>query len=129
MLDHLLPEAQAFFAKDRQWCLHKARVVGPACAELIEQLLGDRIVERLRGAQGVLGFAQTFGVARLEAACQRALAYASPAYRTVKSILIGGFDRLPSEGPPRDNANVYGGNARFARDARTLFDSKEDTKH
>jgi len=56
VLDHLPPEARAFFAKDRQWCLQQARAVGPACAELIDQLLGDRIVERLRGAQGVLGF-------------------------------------------------------------------------
>jgi transposase len=129
VLDHLPPEARAFFAKDRQWCLQQARAVGPACAELIDQLLGDRIVERLRGAQGVLSFAETFGIARLEAACQRALAHASPAYRTVKSILIGGFDRLPLEAHPRANSNVYGGNARFARDARTLFDSKEDTRH
>jgi hypothetical protein len=129
VLDHLPPEARAFFAKDRQWCLQQARGVGPACAELIEQLLGDRIVERLRGAQGVLKFAETYGTARLEAACRRALAHASPAYRTVKSILIGGFDRLPLEASPRDHSNVYGGNARFARDAKTLFDSKEDTRH
>jgi hypothetical protein len=65
----------------------------------------------------------------LEAACQRALAHASPAYRTVKSILIGGFDRLPLDAPARDSTNVYGSNARFARDAATLFHSKEDTRH
>lgn len=129
VLDHLPPEARAFFARDRQWCLQQAHAVGPACAELIDQLLGDRIVERLRGAQGVLGFAETFGASRLEAACQRALAHASPAYRTVKSILIGGFDRLPLDAPARDSASVYGSNARFARDAGTLFDSKEDTRH
>ena len=50
--EHLPPEAQVFFAHDRSWCLHKAREVGPACAQLIEQLLSDRIVERLRAAQG-----------------------------------------------------------------------------
>lgn len=129
VLDHLPPEARAFFAKDRQWCLQQARGVGPACAEFIEQLLGDRIVERLRGAQGVLKFAETYGTARVEAACRRALEHASPAYRTVKSILIGGFDRLPLELPPRDDSNVYGGTARFVRDARTLFDTKEDIQH
>jgi hypothetical protein len=129
VLDHLPPEARAFFAKDRQWCLQQARGIGPACAELINQLLGDRIVERLRGAQGVLKLAETFGTARLEAACRRALAHASPAYRTVQSILIDGFDQLPLEASPRDDPNVHGGNARCVRDAKTLFDTKEDTRH
>jgi hypothetical protein len=54
VLDHLPPDAREFFAHDRQWCAHQARAIGAACAELIEQLLSDRIVERLRGAQGIL---------------------------------------------------------------------------
>ena len=52
--DHLPPHAQAYFAHDRAWCIEQAARVGPACAELVEQLLGDRIVERLRGAQGLI---------------------------------------------------------------------------
>ena len=67
VLDHLPPDAREFFAHDRQWCVQQARAIGPACAELIEQLLSDRIVERLRGAQGILGFASTYGAARVEA--------------------------------------------------------------
>jgi hypothetical protein len=58
VLDHMPPEARAFFARDRSWCLQQARTIGPFCAELIEHLLGDRIVERLRGAQGVLSLAK-----------------------------------------------------------------------
>lgn len=45
--EHLPPEAQAFFARDRDWCTSQARTLGAACAELIEQLLADRVVERL----------------------------------------------------------------------------------
>lgn len=52
--DHLPPDARTFFAHDRAWCLEQAGRVGPACAELIARLLADRIVERLRAAQGVL---------------------------------------------------------------------------
>jgi hypothetical protein len=96
---------------------------------LVEQLLGDRIVDRLRGAQGVLGLARTYGVVRLEAACIRALAHASPAYRTVKSILVGGFDRQPMDRHDIDRQSVYGRTARFARDAKTLFDIDEETRH
>ena len=129
VLDHLPPDAREFFAHDRQWCVQQARTIGPACGQLIEQLLSDRIVERLRGAQGILGFATTYGPARLEAACVRALAHASPAYRTVKSILAGGYDKQPPHHQNVDQQSVYGRNARFARDARTLFDSDDETRH
>lgn len=70
-------------------CAEQATVVGPACAQLIEQLLADRIVERLRAAQGVLRLADRYGNTRLEAASVRALAHDSPFYRTVKTILAG----------------------------------------
>ena len=129
VLDHLPRDAREFFAHDRQWCVEQARTIGPACTELIEQLLSDRIVERLRGAQGVLGLARAYGPARLEAACVRALAHASPAYRTVKSILVGGFDRRPLHSHDIDGQSVYGRTARFARDARTLFDIDDETRH
>src|SRR6185436_11588607 len=56
--DHLPPEAQAFFAHDRAWCLTQARRIGPACTELVERLLSDRILERLRSVQALLRLAQ-----------------------------------------------------------------------
>jgi len=40
--------------------------VGPACATQIAQLLADRILEKLRAAQGVLRLADRYGNARLE---------------------------------------------------------------
>lgn len=120
--DHLPPEAQAFFAHDRDWCLQQARRVGPACTQLIEQLLADRIVERLRGAQGLLRLEQRYQAARLEAACARALVHASPFYRTVKTILAGGFDAQPRPDPSADPPALYAAGARFARDASDLFD-------
>ena len=115
---HLPPEAQAFFARDRHWCAARATEIGPATAELVEHLLADRIVERLRGAQGVLRLAETYTPARLEAACVRALYHASPFFRTVKTILKGGFDAQPL---PGGTDPVYATGARFARDAEQLF--------
>jgi hypothetical protein len=120
--DHLPPEAQAFFAHDRDWCVQQARRVGPACAQLIEQLLADRIVERLRGAQGLLRLEQRYEATRLEAACARALYHASPFYRTVKTILAGGFDREPLSDQSAAVPALYAAGARFARDASDLFD-------
>jgi transposase len=119
--DHLPPEAQAFFAHDRDWCVQQARRVGPACTQLIEWLLADRVLERLRAAQGLLRLEQRYEAARLEAACARALVHASPFYRTVKTILAGGFDREPLPDSSATPA-LYAAGARFARDAGDLFD-------
>jgi len=74
--DHLPPKAQLFFAHDRHWLAQQAQSIGPACTELLQRLLGDRIVERLRAAQGVIHLAKPYGPMRLEAACARALAAA-----------------------------------------------------
>ncbi len=118
--DHLPPNAQAFFAHDRAWCLEQAGQAGPSCGLLVERLLADRIQERLRAAQGVIELGKRYGLARLEAACERALAHDSPVYRTVKTVLATGADlqrAAPSETPPG-----YA-HARFARDAASLFAS------
>ena len=118
--DHLPPQAQAFFAHDRDWCLEQATRIGPACANLIDRLLADRIVERLRAAQAVLRLAERYTALRLEAACARALAHNSAFYRTVKTILAGGFDLQPLTTVSRP-ARAYGDSARFARDAESMF--------
>ena len=77
-------------------------------------------MERLRAAQGVLRLAERYGVLRLEAACARALAHDSIFYRTVKTILAGGFDLQPLP-TFTQSAPAYAGGARFVRDAETLF--------
>jgi transposase len=117
--DHLPPEAQAFFAHDRDWCVEQATKIGPACAQFIERLLADRIVERLRAAQSTLRLAERYGATRLEAACARALAHDSLFYRTVKTILAGGFDQQPLF--TADSPAPYARGARFVRDAEDLF--------
>jgi hypothetical protein len=127
--DHLPPNARAFFSHDRLWCFDEATRVGPNCTALIEQLLADRIVERLRAAQNVLRLASSYGSTRLEAACARALAHASIHYRTVKTILAGGHDLKPLEPSERDSQFVYGRHSRFLRDAASLFEDDEGTRH
>ena len=124
---HLPPEAQAFFAKDRQWCATQAGEVGPSCRTLIERLLADNILERLRAAQGVLGLLKPYGAQRLEAACARALAHDSPHYRTVKTILA---TRADLQGMPGDSStpHAYGGATRFTRPAAELFPNPQPSR-
>jgi transposase len=118
LADHLPPQARAFFERDRRWCATQAAGVGPRCTELIVRLLGDRIAERLRAAQGVLAMGERYGNARLEAACERALAHDSPHYRTVKTILATGADQQPLVDPQTPTAYSH---ARFTRSAADLF--------
>lgn len=126
--DHLPPHAQAFFAHDRTWCASQAKCIGPACAEFIERLLGDRVLERLRAAQGVIGLTRQYGEARVEAACKRALAFQlAPTYRGLKHILTGGFDQHPLvEHECLLSTRAHVPHARFALDAKALFGAPSD---
>ncbi len=127
--EHLPANARAFFARDRRWCLEQARQIGPACEGLIERLLGDRIAEKLRAAQAVIGLAKQYTPARLEAACTRALAHGSAHYRTVKTILAGGHDQRADLNGGIESHTRHGDRARFARDAADLFTEQPGWLH
>ena len=117
--EHLPPQAQAFFAHDRQWCVDQAAGVGHSCLALVQRLLSDHIVERLRAAQGLMGLRKTYGPQRLEAACARALVHDSPYYRTVKTILSTGADQQPAV--DTHTPSGYAEATRFTRPAAELF--------
>jgi transposase len=123
--EHMPPQARAFFERDRHWCDTQAQAVGVRCAELVARLLSDRIAERLRAAQGVLALGKRYGAARLESACERALAHDSPHYRTVKTILSTGADLQPLLATHTPAAYTR---ARFTRSAADLFGT-EPTLH
>jgi hypothetical protein len=117
---HLPPEAQKFFLHDRHWCEAQAQKIGEACRELVTHLLADRIVERLRAAQGIVRLADTYGAERLDRACRRALDHGSPYYRTVKTLLAS-RPALLDQPTGIDGRVLYLTEARFARSARSLF--------
>ncbi len=127
--DHLPPNAARFLAHDRHWCLEQAQRIGPACENLVGHLLGDRILEKLRAAQGVLRLAEQFTPTRLEAACLRALAHGSPHYRTVKTILAGGHDLRADLNASIEPDTRHGSRARVARDAADLFAAQPGRLH
>jgi transposase len=97
----------------------QAQRVGPRTGELVERLLGERPLDRLRGAQGVVRLAKRFGQERLEAACARALRFDQPRYIVVKSILEKGLEEDESAellGTPSPLPKT----SRFARTAEEL---------
>lgn len=99
--EHLPPDKIAYLMKTPCWCRTQARAIGPSTESFVEQLLGDKPLDRLRGAQSVVGLAKRYGPDRLEAACARALRFGEIRSRTIKSILSRGLDReLPFEPAP-----------------------------
>jgi transposase len=93
--DHLPPAKLAGLMATPAHCLRRARTIGPHAAELIGRLLGDRPLDRLRTALGILRLADKYTPRRLEAACRRALCFDEVRYGAVKRILDRELDLEP----------------------------------
>lgn len=91
-LADLPADRTAFFEHTPQVCLQRAREMGQNVLEAVRWVLTVNTLTNLRQAQGILRLERTYGVARLDAACTRAVAFGDPAYRTVKRILVAGLD-------------------------------------
>jgi transposase len=119
---HLPPEYIAYKMRDPQWCLKQAKAIGPHCHALIEKLFADRVLDRLRAAQGVVRLGERYGATRLEAACGRALYFENIQYRSVRIILEKGLDQTTDPEACFDAlSDSYTGNGRFGRNTRDLF--------
>ena len=95
VFDHLPPEKRDGIIPQPLAIRARAHDVGPSTEEVIERLLGERPMDRLRGAQAILRLSDRFGPKRLERACRRALAFEEPRYGTIRSILYKGLDTEP----------------------------------
>jgi len=106
-----------------QWCRKQAAVIGPACEQVIGELLAENALYRLRAAQGVLHLADKHQPGRLEAACAKAAAAGDPSYRTVKGILAAGTEGTPVTTPAGDGgaaAFLHGPDVLFAADGNVV---------
>jgi len=97
----------------------QARTVGDAAFDLVERMLSDKPVDRLRAAQGVLSLSRRYGPARLEAACRRALVFGEASYRTVSTILKKGLEHTPLP-PEAASRGPVPKTAAFARPIREI---------
>jgi len=104
------PEKIAFHMRTPAWCRKQAAAIGPACEQVISELLAENALYRLRAAQGVIGLADKHDPSRLEAACATAITAGDPSYRTIKGILAAGTEAGPIPIPTGD-----GGAAAFLR--------------
>lgn len=89
-----------YLQKTPAFCLQAAQKIGSSTHQVVEYLLADRPLDRLRSVQAILGLGDSVGENRLEAACARALYYGDPHYRRIKDILNAALDREPLPGQP-----------------------------
>ena len=110
------PEKIAFHMRTPVWCRTHAQQVGPACQQVIGELLAENALYRLRSAQGVIGLADKHDPSRLEAACAKAIGAGDPSYRTIKGILAAGTERdeVPAAAGDGGAAAFLHGPASFA---------------
>lgn len=102
------PTAQAGLEHDPQWCLVCAKEVESSCHALVN----------LRGAQGIVRMRERFGDQRLDAACERALSFASSKYRTVKTIPAKRLDSQSTAAAAQTStapADIHLNDGRFGR--------------
>lgn len=117
------PEKAAYLSQTPSYCRHQASQMGPATSQVVDTLLAERPLDRLRAVQAILRLADSVGPHRLEAACARALHFGDVRYRRIKLILKAALDRepLPQETPLSDPAPAF----TFARPSTDFFPETE----
>jgi transposase len=105
-LEHYPPEKAAYLERTPARCRQIAARLGPATTQVVETLLGEKPLDRLRAVQGILRLEESVGSVRLERACLRALHFGDVRYRRIKDTLNAGldFEELPGKVvalPPR----------------------------
>ena len=96
-VEHYPPHKIAHTLRTVTWCRTQAEQIGPGAVAIVAELSTVNAIHRLRAIQGIIRLQDTYGQARLDAACARALAVGDPRYRTVKGILVAGTEH--GDGP------------------------------
>lgn len=91
-----------------------AQRIGPATAALITQVLSARRhpEQSYRRCLGILRLAKSYGDARLEAACQRALTLGTDSVRSLESILKHRLDEQPLDNTNESTTPIAHDNVR-----------------
>ncbi len=117
-LEHYPAAKAAYLERTSERCRRLAIEIGPATQQVVETLLAERPLDRLRAVQAILRLEETVGSRRLEAACARAVYFGDVRYRRIKQILNAALDQEPlPEALPRPAPRSFA----FARSAAEFF--------
>jgi transposase len=113
--EHMPPSHQKHLEWSPSRLIRWAKTIGPATAGLVEKIMADKPhpEQGYRACLGVMRLARSYPNERVEAAARRALAYNACSFRSMKSILLRGLDRVapPANGPsqvPLFHDNIRG---------------------
>jgi transposase len=98
--EHMPSNHQQYAQWNAERFLSWARSIGEKTEAVVGAILASRQVEQqsYKACIGLLKLADKYSVARLEAACKRALTYtAAPSFKSIQTILKTGNDKLPDE--------------------------------
>jgi len=115
------PPTKLAGCRSRRFPAAPGRADRPATLDVVERLLDERPVDRLRTAHAILKLARKVAAHRLDAACARALAFDDVGYTTIKRILDRGLDRVPIPTAAAAVLPTSTATLRFARPASDFF--------
>jgi transposase len=124
-LEHYPTEKAAYLERTPQRCREIAHRLGPATSQVVEMLLSERPLDRLRTVQGILQLEESVGPRRVEAACARAVHFGDVRYRRIKDILNAALDQEPLPLPAIRSRPEAQRRYTFARSADDFFDRAE----
>ena len=97
VIEHMPDKHKLYTQWNAERFIRWASDVGPCTQQAVKAIIGSRKVEEqsYKTCIALLKLADTYSVARLEAACKKALSYAAtPSFRSIRTILKTGSDRL-----------------------------------
>ena len=115
--EHMPPSHQAHAGMTSEQLLAWAGRVGPSASTFVEAVIAARAhpQQAYRSCMGVLRLGKSYGNARLEAACERAVTLGAYSFKSIEAILKNGLDRQTLDAPSasgtlkRHHENVRGG--------------------
>jgi transposase len=120
-------EKSAYAMRDVEYYKRKATEGGTKQGEFMAELLsGDVPWAFIRQAQKLLRLNDKYGAARVEVACQRALAFGLMNVSRVERIITQALENSPSQTKPAGIVTPLSSAARFARSADYFSHQKEN---
>lgn len=123
--DHAPPFQELVLACSREGLLSQSQEIGPWTHTLVQKILSDPVVDKLRPVRKLLALAISYEKERIEAACERALNYKTYRYQSVKNILEKGLDQDPIN-KKESKIHPLFKHARDPKEYQTMSTTKEE---
>lgn len=110
---HMPPDHQSFVQWDAERFMAWARKIGPHTETTVKAILSAHKIEQqgYKSCLALIKLADKYSITRVESACKKALFYTPmPSYKSVKTILSTGQDKVAAEMEPvaSDQAESHG---------------------